>query len=137
MNKISLSTQMSDQDFMIHVLNNLPEEYDVVLDGMESRLLLADSDPNKLTIEDVRAKVNNRFERIEEREGKKGENDDVAFFTKDGKGGGKFEGTCFHCGERGHKIWKCPQYLKMKEKMMKKSEVAKYAIPGYNEELGF
>lgn len=28
------------------------------------------------------------------------------------------------------------EYLKMKEQM-KKSEVAKYAIPGYNEELGF
>ena len=56
---ISLSTKMTDQDFMIHVLNNLPEQYDVVLDGMESRLMLGDGDPNKLTIEDVRDKLNN------------------------------------------------------------------------------
>ena len=65
---ISLSTKMTDQDFMIHVLNNLPEQYDVVLDGMESRLMLKDEDPNKLTIEDVRAKLNSRFDRIDERE---------------------------------------------------------------------
>ena len=38
--KISVSTKMSDEDFMIHVLNNLTEDYDVVLDGMESRLML-------------------------------------------------------------------------------------------------
>ena len=51
--KISVSTKMSDEDFMIHVLNNLTEDYDVVLDGMESRLMLNENNPNKLTIEDV------------------------------------------------------------------------------------
>ena len=29
--KISISTKMSDEDFMIHVLNSLTEDYDVVL----------------------------------------------------------------------------------------------------------
>ena len=55
--KISISTKMSDEDFMIHVLNNLTEDYDVVLDGLESRLMLNENDPNKLTIEDVRVKL--------------------------------------------------------------------------------
>ena len=55
--KISISTKMSDEDFMIHVLNNLTEDYDVVLDGLESRLMLNENDPNKLTIEDVRDKL--------------------------------------------------------------------------------
>ena len=32
--KISISTKISDEDFMIRVLNNLTEEYDVVLGGM-------------------------------------------------------------------------------------------------------
>ena len=49
---------------MIHILNNLPEEYGVILDGLESRLIIPDSDPNKLTIENIRDKLNNRFERI-------------------------------------------------------------------------
>ena len=51
--KNSISTKMSDEEFMIHVLNNLTEEYDVVLGGMESRLMLKENDPRKLTIEDV------------------------------------------------------------------------------------
>ena len=55
--KISISTNMSDEDFMIHVLNNLTEEYGVVLDKMESRLMLKEDNPNKLTIEDVRDKL--------------------------------------------------------------------------------
>lgn len=50
---------MSDMDFMIHVLSNLPEVYDVVLDGMEGRLMLKDGDSQNLTIEDVRDKLNN------------------------------------------------------------------------------
>ena len=36
--KLSILTNISDKDFMIHVLNNLTEEYDAVLGGMESRL---------------------------------------------------------------------------------------------------
>ena len=36
---------MLDKDFMIHVLNNLTEDYNVVLDRMESRLVLKDNDP--------------------------------------------------------------------------------------------
>ena len=44
--KISVSTNMPDEDFMVHVLNNLTEEYEVVLDGMESRLMLKDNDPD-------------------------------------------------------------------------------------------
>ena len=33
--KISVSTNMSDEDFTIHVLTNLTEEYDVVLGGIK------------------------------------------------------------------------------------------------------
>ena len=68
MDSISLSSKMSDQDYMIHILNNLPESYDVILDGMESRLMLPDSDPNKLTIENIRDKLNSQFERIAKNE---------------------------------------------------------------------
>ena len=30
---------VSDEDFMIHILNNLPKKYDVILDGLENRLM--------------------------------------------------------------------------------------------------
>ena len=67
MEDIHIATTMSDLDVLIYVLNNLPELYDVVLDGMESKLMLKDDDPGKLTIEDMRAKLNHRYERMKER----------------------------------------------------------------------
>ena len=102
MDKISLSAKMTDQDFMIHVLNNLPVEYDVVLDGMESRLMLPDGDANKLTIEDVRDKLNNRFERMDERESQSKQEMAFANFAK------QFKGACYNCGQYGHKGAECP-----------------------------
>ena len=59
--KISISTKMSDEDFMIHVLNNPSGEYGVVLDGLEIRRMLKENDPNKPTIEDVRDKLNGQM----------------------------------------------------------------------------
>ena len=53
MDIISISAKMKDLDFMIHILNNLSEQYGVVLDRMESRLMLADNDASKLFIEDI------------------------------------------------------------------------------------
>ena len=44
--------------FMIHILNNLSDVYDVMLDSMENRLMLPNSNPSKLTIEDAREKLN-------------------------------------------------------------------------------
>lgn len=84
------STKMSDMDFMIHVLSNLPEVYDVVLDGMEGRLMLKDGDSQNLTIEDVRDKLNNWYERIDERE-RIGMNTEVALTA--------FKGNCYKWGK--------------------------------------
>ena len=36
MNIFSQKGNVSDEDSMIHVLNNLPDEYDVILDGLEN-----------------------------------------------------------------------------------------------------
>ncbi len=43
---------MSDMGFMIHVLNSLPEEYDVVLDSLENRLVSTGEE--RLTLESLR-----------------------------------------------------------------------------------
>ena len=57
---------MSDEDSMIHVLNNLIEDYDVILGGMKNRLMLNENNPNKLTIEDVRDKLSGQYIKIRE-----------------------------------------------------------------------
>ena len=36
--EINSSSAVSDYDFMVKILNNLPSEYDVILDGLESAL---------------------------------------------------------------------------------------------------
>ena len=56
--KTSISTKKSDEDFMIHVLNSLNKEYYVILDGMQSRLMmLNENNSNKLAIEDAQDKL--------------------------------------------------------------------------------
>ncbi len=49
-------------EYMIHVLNNLPEEYDNVLDSLETCLVSTRED--RLTLESIREKLNSRFKRI-------------------------------------------------------------------------
>ena len=40
----SLKGSISDEDYMIHVLNNLPKEYDIILDGLENHLISNEDD---------------------------------------------------------------------------------------------
>ncbi len=62
MDEIGLVRRMSDMEFMIRVLNNLPEEYDVVLDSLETRLVSTGED--RLTLESLREQLNSRFENL-------------------------------------------------------------------------
>ncbi len=81
---------------MIHVLNNLPEEYDVVLDSLETHLVSTGED--RLTLESLREKLNSRFEGITSKEREKDQNEKAlaAGFNV------QFKGTCHICGEYGH-----------------------------------
>ena len=54
---------------MNHVLNNLPEEYDVILDGLES--CLTATGENALTINSIREKLNHRYEKIKNKKEEK------------------------------------------------------------------
>ena len=54
---------MSDKDFIIHVLKNLPEEYEVAVESLEEKM---QDKMVPLTIETVRTKINSRFEQINE-----------------------------------------------------------------------
>ena len=100
---IDESTKMSDLDFMIHVINNLHESYDVILDGLENRLMLKKGDPQKLTLEDLRAKLNGQYERIEEREKEKEKKEIVLDTALSAQLGRQFKGICNKCGKYGHK----------------------------------
>ena len=63
MTKFRQKGNVSDEDFMMHVLNNLPKEYDVILDGLENHLTI--SGDNALTGDSILEKLNHRYKKIE------------------------------------------------------------------------
>ena len=101
---IDSSAAISDKEFMVKILNNLPSEYDTILDGLENRLTLDPSDSNALTIESIREKLSNRYERIADR-------DRSELYESEERGlaayGKQFKGTCNRCGKYGHKGMDC------------------------------
>ena len=58
MNKFGNKGNVSDKDFMIHVMNNLLKEYDIILDGLEKHYIMTGD--NALTIDSIHKKLNHR-----------------------------------------------------------------------------
>ena len=100
---IDASSAISEKDLMLHVMNNLPKEYEVILDGLESRI--DKSGAEKLTIEVIREKLNGRYERIKKsvKADDRTERSLLATFPN------QFKGTCYNCGKYGHKGSDCPE----------------------------
>ena len=61
MTKFRQKGNVFDEDFMIHVLNHLPKEYDVILDGLGNCLTLTKE--NALTIYSIHEKLNHRYKK--------------------------------------------------------------------------
>ncbi len=88
---------MSDMEFMIHVLKNFPEEYDAVLESLESCLVLTEKEG--LILETIGEKFNSRFDKIDSMEREKDCNEKplaLGFNVH-------FKGTCHQCCKNGHK----------------------------------
>jgi hypothetical protein len=75
-----LGSSISDNQFILHILNNMTEDYDLQLAMMEKR----DTDKSTpLTIDEIRDDLNLRFERLNETQNEEIENEnnqEVAFF---------------------------------------------------------
>ena len=95
---VNISGKISDIDSIIHILGNLPEEYEVAIESLEERL---EDTSNKLSIEEVRTKLNARFARINKKKEKT--KDELGFQALEKK-----KPTCRNCGKTGHTHWKCP-----------------------------
>ncbi len=69
--------------------------------------MLPNSDPSKLEIEDVRAKLIHRYDCIHERSHEDDGDDEkkevVTFYAM------QFKGNCRNCGKYGHKSYDCPE----------------------------
>ena len=96
-----MGSSMSDNQFMIHILNNLTSDYELQLALMERRI----GDKEKpLTIDEIRDELNLRFERLSMKSASNNESDvleEQALFS------GRFKGVCRNCGMIGHKSVNC------------------------------
>ena len=61
MNEFRQKGSVSDEDFMIHVLNNFPKDYDVILNGLEICLTVTENDA--LTIDVICKKLNHWYKK--------------------------------------------------------------------------
>jgi len=108
-----LGNSMSELDLIIHILHNLPPEYENTVEILENEL-----ENDALYLEKLKDKLRCKFERLN-KDGTKGRNEKAlvsGFKTK-------YKGLCTNCGKYGHrgrdckgKDYKKPQ-TKFDEKM--------------------
>ena len=98
-----MNSGMTDDQFILHVVNNLTDDYMNQVENLERRI---GSSTDPLDIKDVREELNLKFERLKTRSGKGSsddEDEDHALFA----GGNKARSKCNHCGKFGHKSADC------------------------------
>jgi hypothetical protein len=97
----AMNHQMTDLDMIIHILNNLPSEYESVIESLET-----DLDDNLLiNLEKVRAKLRAKYLRLQRFQGEKPlSRGERALIMKDKT---QFKGNCRLCREYGHKAIFC------------------------------
>jgi gag-polypeptide of LTR copia-type len=95
-----MGLEISEKKFMIHVLNNLPSDYDLQV-ALLKRRIRDEKDP--LTVSEIRSELNLRFERLNNHSNNEnGEaSGEMALFC------GQFKGKCRNCGKIGHKLFQC------------------------------
>ena len=101
---------ISEDDLILHILNNLPKTYETTEEICEDDLTRG-----ILTFESLRERLRAKFRRSKTSDSMK--KDEVALFTK------QFKGTCNVCGKIGHKGVDCftlEKNKRKKEEYMKK-----------------
>ena len=103
--------KITDKDFMMHVLGNLPEECESKMETLEKDF---DHQYDPLTVERMTNKLNMKYKKIckkndydpdeDERERKK-ENKGTALTLTSYL---RFKGRCYTCGNFGYKSANCP-----------------------------
>ena len=94
-----MGSKISEEDTMIHILNNLPSQYETIVEKLISEISI-------LKIEDVREEIQSKYRRLmkyADEDNEKAEQVLVASntFKK------KFKGKCNKCGIYGHKAAEC------------------------------
>jgi len=89
-----MKSDISDEDFLVHILDNLSINYKVQLSKLEDRL---SSTTNALMIEDIQNELNLRYAHLKKTVEDES-NGEKALMTMN-----HFKGKCTHCGKLRHK----------------------------------
>ena len=96
---------IDDTDMMLHIINNLPDEYEVIIDRVTKEL------SNKtLTLESLQEDLQEKFERMKT---KKSGSQETALYSK------QVKTRCHGCGKIGHRKEDCWELESNKEKRPK------------------
>jgi gag-polypeptide of LTR copia-type len=95
-----MGLEILEKQFMIHVLNKLPSDYDLQVALLERRI---GDEKDLLTVSEIRSELSLRFERLNNHSNNENGKalDEMALYT------GQFKGKCTNCGKIGHKSFQC------------------------------
>ena len=105
MSEFSLNCSITDKDFMIHILNNLPKDYDIILDRLKNHLTSSGDDV--LTV--ICTKLNHQYEKLKVKMKKRKKKEKVLVVYHN-----QHRQWCHKCGKYCHSPDdnKCPQNKK-------------------------
>jgi len=93
-----MNAAISDDNFYVHILNNLPAEYEVQVSKLEERF---GSTTNSLTIQDLRNELNLKYTQLKHISAEWTETDQALATSR------QYKGKCTNCGKMGHKASEC------------------------------
>ena len=94
-----MGSPINDEDFKIHVLNNLPKEYKSIVEKLIPDIKVLD-------VSNLREELQSKYQRIiKYNDGKEEATKEQALMTS--QPFRKFKGKCLKCGKRGHKAADC------------------------------
>ena len=93
----TLKSEITDEDLIIHILNNLPEEYENMVEAMEIEL---EDKTNPLKLKTVRERLRSKYQQLKKRTETEANKALIARHQQ-------FKGTCRNCGKYGHKAKDC------------------------------
>ena len=120
----SLGVTISDEDVILHILNNIPKEYATTIEICEEDLT-----GSRLTLQLLKDRIRAKFRRIQKEQMESSES--IALMAR------SFKGMCNVCGIVGHKgadCFKLKKKQRKKEAFMKKrnENSAQHRKPNYN-----
>jgi len=107
---VSLGHLISDVDLTIHILNNLPEDYENLIENLES-----DIETGNLDLDKLKSRLRAKYRRLMEKEDKPTKRNVKVDKVLISKESGGFKGSCRICGEYGHKAAYCKKKAARKD----------------------